>query len=139
MIKNQNFCCLSLPGYLPVLINCVKNYWYGKGAPKINTSSTFYCVKLSMILAHLLKSSQESGDVYVNFYYFFNLCFSGVWSYCKQNPLPWVTAYTIISAAPGGGALPYKSVRDVPFFRVSCFSLNPEPGTKIAQKFLNRL
>ena len=28
------------------------------------------------------------------------------------------------SDKPGGGALPYKPIRDVPFFRVSFFSVN---------------
>ena len=36
-----------------------------------------------------------------------------------------------------GGALLYKPIRDVPFFRVSFFSINPERGMKIDQKFRN--
>ena len=39
----------------------------------------------------------------------------------------------------GGGTLPYKPIRDVPFFRVSFFNLIPEPDMKIDKKFLNRL
>ena len=35
----------------------------------------------------------------------------------------------------GGGALLYTLVRDMPFFRVSFISTNPEPGIKIDQKF----
>ena len=38
-----------------------------------------------------------------------------------------------------GGALPYKPIRDMPFFRVSFFSLNSRTGIKIDRKFLNRL
>ena len=42
--------------------------------------------------------------------------------------------------ARGGGALPYKPIRDVPFFRVSFFSVKiPERGMKIDQKFRNGL
>ena len=41
---------------------------------------------------------------------------------------------------PGrGGALPYKPIRDVPFFRISFFSINSWTGMKIDQKFRNRL
>ena len=41
---------------------------------------------------------------------------------------------------PGGGALPYKPIRDVPFFRVSFFSTNSsERGMKIDEKFRNGL
>ena len=41
------------------------------------------------------------------------------------------------SGPVGGRALPYKATQDVPFFRVSFFSIIPEPGMKIDQKFRN--
>ena len=36
--------------------------------------------------------------------------------------------------AGGGGTLPYKPIWDVPFLRVSFFSLIPEPDMKIDKK-----
>ena len=39
----------------------------------------------------------------------------------------------------GRGALQYKPIRDVLFFRVSFFSVIPERGMKIDQKFRNGL
>ena len=35
----------------------------------------------------------------------------------------------------GGGGLLYKPIRDVPFLRVSFFSLNSEQDIKVDQKF----
>ena len=46
-----------------------------------------------------------------------------------------------VAFKPRGGALPYKPIRDVTFFRVSFFSINwfPERSMKIDQKFRNGL
>ena len=47
---------------------------------------------------------------------------------------------TNVTPNPGGsGALPYKLIRDVPFFRVSFSRIIPERGMKIDRKFRDRL
>ena len=43
---------------------------------------------------------------------------------------------TVESGGVGGA---YKPIRDVPLFRVSFFSIIPEPVMKIEEQFLNRL
>ena len=55
-----------------------------------------------------------------------NLCFGSKFLLIQDYIFGFLfnTNVTILSETPGGGALPYKSKRDVPFFRVSFFSIN---------------